>query len=288
MTARQMLLHPTTLYVSPSGSDTNSGLTPNLAFATLQRAWQWAQNVDLAGNQITVELRKSAYTQSLNMTGSLVGATSPSSFSIVGSGTPPNFEDCILLPPAGYNCISAAWGAMAAISGLLLDGSTSGQDLLAVGQNSVVMIGNSQPNNGSSPPQLCFGPVLNPANQITIAWGAGLQVMNNYSIWCAGYVPQTHLDADRSWAYYNTNGTPGLISVALLDSTNFYDSFIHCSNSNLNIQAINWSQASGLPLRGTRTCVVEKCGVIDTGSGSNPNYFPGTIAPLVQPGSQYL
>ena len=288
MTSRPMLIRPTTLYVSPTGNDSNSGLTPALAFATLQRAWQWAQSVDLAGNQITVEMAKGGYAQSLNMTGSLIGATSPSSFSIVGSGTPPTFEDCMILPPAGYNCISAAWGAMAAISGLLLNGSTSGQDLLAVGQNSIVTIGNNQPNDASSPAQLCFGLVKNPANHITIAFSAGLQVMNNYNIWCAGYVPQCHLDADRSWAYYNTHGTPGLMSVTLLDSTTFYDSFVHCSNSDLNIQAINWSHASGQPLEGTRTCVVEKCGVIDTGSNSNPNAFPGTIGPLVKTGGQYL
>ena len=292
--SRIILASDINFYVNASGSDSNNGLTPSTPKATLQAAYNLVRSkYDLAGCTATINCAKGLYQEALIMTGPLVGQAGPSGLWIAGTGTGNNLEDCHILPPAGYNCISAAFGASAQISGFLLNGSYSNQDLLAVGQQSTIIIGNNTPNTASSPPCICFGPAQNPANHITIAFGrAGIQVQNNYSIWCAGHVPQCHIDADDAWMYYNTNGTPGLMSVTVLDNTAFSDSFVHCSNSNMNMQAIGWNMSGGAPSN-TVGCIVEKAGVVDTGTSldfaqsPNLNYFPGTKPAIIRGGGVY-
>lgn len=285
---RTLLTSATTFNVDPvNGSDANDGLTA--PWQTIQHALTTLQSsYDLGGYAVTVACAPGTYTAGATLYGPLVGQRSPASLWIKGSGTAPKFTDCEILPPKNQNCLAFAYGASAQISGFLLNGSNSGQDLLALGQGATVIICNNTANTGASPSVLCFGPVANPANHVTAAFGyCGLQVQNNYSIWCAGHIPQCHLDFDNAWCYYNTNGTHGLMSVFLLDATPFYDSFVHCSDSDLNVQAVAWSCQGG-PLPGTVTCKVAKCGIIDTGSGGNPNAFPGTIAPQISTGGQYL
>ena len=276
------------VYVDPSQSDANSGLSPAFAKASMQAAYNMVRSeYDLAGFTVTMNCAQGVYPQGLVMTGPLVGQASPSGFSVVGSGTPASqFEDCMILPTNG-NCISAAFGAYAAISGFMLNASHAnpsiGPDELIIGQDSIIMIAGAN---------VSFGPAPSPANHITIAFGGGLSgSIENYSIWCMGWSPQCHIDAEAGWCYYNTNGQSGLLAVQILDQTPFTDSFVHCAGSDLNIQAVSWQCLKG-NIAG-KTCIVEKCGVIDTGTSidfakaANPNYFPGTVAPVVRGGGVY-
>lgn len=294
--SRIFLTAATDFYVDEvNGSDGNSGFTAATAKQTLRATVAMLKTgYDFGGQNVLVKVAKGVYQESLALIGQFVGQNGPGGFQVLGSGTGTNLQDCMILPPAasgggpGANCVSVAWGASLLLGGFLLNGSYNQQDLLAVGQGAIVVVGDGTANAPTKLPVLCFGPAKNPANHITLAFGrCGLQVSNNYSVWCAGQKPQCHLDADDAWAYYDTNGTPGLMVVSILDNTDFIDSFVHCSNADLNIQAVGWAGYGGA-LPSTRTCVVEKCGVIDTGSHSNANYFPGTIAPLINTGGQYL
>jgi hypothetical protein len=54
--AREMLFAPRTYHVAPAGSDANSGLSADEAFATLQKAVDSALAFDAAGNPVTIQL----------------------------------------------------------------------------------------------------------------------------------------------------------------------------------------------------------------------------------------
>ena len=71
---RTMLKSSLSLYVSPTGSDSNNGLTSGTAFQTIQHAWDYlAKTYDGGGYQATVNLADGTYTSGLYTVYPLVG-----------------------------------------------------------------------------------------------------------------------------------------------------------------------------------------------------------------------
>jgi hypothetical protein len=71
---RRRLTAPLDLYVSPSGSDTNDGLTSGTAFATPQAAWNYImEKLDVGAQTITVHLAHGTYGHT-SMLGTPVGS----------------------------------------------------------------------------------------------------------------------------------------------------------------------------------------------------------------------
>lgn len=59
---RRRLTAPLTMYVSPTGSDNNNGLTPGTAFATIAHAYEFIRDrIDLNGFQSTIQLENGTY-----------------------------------------------------------------------------------------------------------------------------------------------------------------------------------------------------------------------------------
>lgn len=258
------------VWVDPNnGMDTNPG-TQAAPFKTMQAA------LAVLCAPATMHLMAGIYTAGIGINGPITGQKTPDDLKILGCGTAPTYQDCMILPPTGHACLTLAWGASCSLGGVLLNGSCSNQDLIQVGQYSTLWI--TQP--------MCFGPASNPANHMSIGpGGAGLMVMADYNLWLGGHSPQCHIDIEDGWTFFaNTN--PGYFVMNVLDSTPFVDAFIHCAGARVNIQGVSWVCQGG-PLH-CKTCIVEKNGYVDTGTSNdfanpgNPNYFPGTINPIVR------
>ena len=141
---------PTTVSVSPDGSDSNDGLTEPVL--TLQRAWQIGMQGDLFANPLTISVADgpAGYFGPLAAAGSILGATS---IGIIGDETTPD------------NCIIAAVGdAMSfygtqplTVAGFKLS-STAGNDL-TIQNGAQVNLGNM--DFGAAPD----------GDNIFVAWG---------------------------------------------------------------------------------------------------------------------
>jgi hypothetical protein len=83
--------NPTNLYVSTTGSDSNSCLTAASPCLTIQHAANLATTYDFAGQNLTINLAAGTYTQGLILSGPFVGATTgtgtPASLIILGAGS---------------------------------------------------------------------------------------------------------------------------------------------------------------------------------------------------------
>lgn len=70
--SRVQLTTPTTFYVSPSGVDTNDGLTPQTAMATRQAAWNnLMANYDWGIQPITIQLADGTYSDDFSASGAM-------------------------------------------------------------------------------------------------------------------------------------------------------------------------------------------------------------------------
>ena len=130
-----------TLYVSTSGSDTANGLTSAAPFATLTHAWNVVQNsYDLNGYAVTVQLAAGTYTVGGVFSGVLVGATGPSSFTVLGSTSTP--ASYIISVPASSTCIGAMYGANITLSGIQLQSSSTASFGIFACYTSLVLFNN--------------------------------------------------------------------------------------------------------------------------------------------------
>jgi hypothetical protein len=112
------------LFVSPSGSDSNSGLSSSTAFATMQHASLIAAtNYNSQGNPITINVLPGAYTVGAAITGPLPGN---GVLQFIGGGVA---NTSVILTAPG-SCFSANNGARVLISSMTLGanvGSASSQ-----------------------------------------------------------------------------------------------------------------------------------------------------------------
>ena len=265
---RTLLTGPTTIYVSPSGSDSNDGKTPATAFATIQRAWSGLTTQDLNGQQVVIQLADGTYTNGMQASGNLVGDFSAQQVTVRGNVAHP--ENVIIMPTGRNPSFTAAWGAMYAIEGMKMDHHNTLQDMVMVGQYSTIAVGHVN-----------FGYNVNPFNHITAAFLAHVLIYGSYTISGGG---QTHIDAaNDSSVVWPTDCNPGLFTVTVQNNPAFTAAFIFvASNAQVHVQNITFNGTA----RGTKF-VVEGNGVIDACS-SDLNYLPGDQPGIIRAGGQYL
>lgn len=258
-----------TFFISPDGSNSNSGMSASSPWRDLQYAYVFIQNnFDLNGQTVILNMAPGIYTKGLQATGPILGQRTPFNFVIRGNILNPA---AVTIQPSGFNpSLTAAFGAQLSIEGVKFDHSFTSQDTIQVGQFSTISVAFVE-----------FGHNFNPYNHVTVAFNATFQVTGSYQISGGG---QTHLDiANQSSVYYNTNGVPGLIRVDISNSPNFFAGFFYiASNASANIQAINWQGfASG------KQYVLEGNGVLDIG-GTHPSEIPGNGVGEIRTGGQLL
>lgn len=84
-------------YISPSGSDSNDGLTPGTAFATGQKAWDAAISIDLNNHNLFLQFADGTYTNQLVISGQPLGVGAESGIIIQGNMAQP--QNVIFAPP---------------------------------------------------------------------------------------------------------------------------------------------------------------------------------------------
>jgi hypothetical protein len=247
------------LYVATTGNDSNDGLSLSTPFATLQKAWDVAQQkYDLNGFPITCNVADGTYAAGIAASGPLVGATSSSSFSIVGNiATPGN----VIIHAGAANCFLAQNVAMMNVRGMRL---------LSDGQYCL----NSQQNSRISFDTIEFGasPVGGHMNQ---SLGGLIVVGGNYSIVGGG---GTHVNLSG-----NSQGSITAVVINLTGTPNFTVAFAQISlGSALDINGNTFNgSATG------KRYSAQANGVIYT-NGAGPNYLPGDVAGATATGGQYV
>ena len=121
LTARERLTNSSRVYyvAASGGSNSNSGLTAILPFATIQKAWDTIRdNLDLNGFSVTIQLADGTYTAGLNAVGMPPGWIDGNRISLVGNLTTPAN---VIISVASGDAISIGNSAFSSI-GLTVDG----------------------------------------------------------------------------------------------------------------------------------------------------------------------
>ncbi len=273
---RTQLTAATTFYVSPSGSDSNDGLTLATAWLTLQHAWDTLfKSYDLQGFAVTVlmDVAGGYYSTGLAAYGTLPGSQGPSSlvFSALNPASPPGV---LVAPSVGSPFVAADGAAYTLLDGIDVDGSISNADCISIGAGSEIAL--------SAPGKMHWfrNAGAGPFNHASVAYGGKLQVNGNYTL--RGGAQCHILSGDGGHVYYNTDGNPGLIGVTVTGAPTFRAAFMGAVNAGtVNCQAVAFSGAAHGP-----TYMAKMGGILSVGT-TNPNYFPGDIAGTLATGGQY-
>jgi hypothetical protein len=105
------------LYISPTGSDTNDGLTPATAFRTGQAAWDFALTVDLNNHSLILQFADGTYTDPINCFGTPLGIGGASGIVIQGNTVTPA---SVIFSTTNISCVSASAGANLMVRGVSL------------------------------------------------------------------------------------------------------------------------------------------------------------------------
>ena len=273
---RAVLTEDITRYLSPTGSDTNDGLTTATPWKTLQHAWDTLyRGYDLAGHKVTVHMASGHYDSGLAAYGSLLGGEGPSALTFTAATTyPPE----VLVAPNSGSPFVAAFGACYSLKNLDVDASTAKADCISIGMSSRIDI--SGPADNFFFRHASRDPVW-AGNHVSVAYGGMLTVNGNYYI--RGDAQCHMMAGDGGRIYFNTNGLPNLIFVNLVGVRTFDVSFMNAlGGGSINVAAITWT-GSAIGKR----YVARVNGVIYT-EGGGPNYFPGNQAGLLETGGQYV
>ena len=109
-------------YISPTGSDSNNGLTAGTPWLTRQHAYNYVQQYyDLANYSVTFNMAAGSYTDSMNVSQPLVGASSVSSVVFQGAGSGSTVVSC-----ATNSAYIAQAGALYTIAGQTIAGGGTG------------------------------------------------------------------------------------------------------------------------------------------------------------------
>lgn len=222
---RIKLTGATTFYVSTAGTDNSTcGLTSGTPCATMAYTYaiRIVPNYDAAGQTITIQLAAGTYTSGLNMSGAVVGQTSP----VIVSGdcsSSANTQSVIVQPTTSQDSFSAVNGAVLRVQCLWMDhskilgqpgsGSTTGADMVAVGASGKIYIGN--PSLFGSYADVTFGCTVNPWNIISVAFsGAYFEVDNDFQT-------NTTLCA-VNWTGNTTSGSASVTSASGITNLHLY------------------------------------------------------------------
>lgn len=124
--SRESLLDDRTYYVRTDGSDANDGLanTSGRAFLTMQKAIDVVWNeLDLAGNVVTINVADGTYTAGIEARGLPPGATADQPIRLTGNeSTPAN----VVISVTNGNGIALALGAYLRVAGITTQTTTGG------------------------------------------------------------------------------------------------------------------------------------------------------------------
>lgn len=265
---RQRLTGPLSLYVSPTGSDTNNGLTPTTAFATPQAAWNYVMTrLDLGANNITVHLADGTYPP-LTCIGSPVGATQGAEVIFVGDQASPS--SVVLSNPNGNGACYVAGGAAIVLEYLRLQCAGTGGEYNANGTGLIVNAGGYCGIVGVD-----FG-TCQSGHMLALAGGSISSSGSPYTI--SGNAP---------WHCHVAFSGGGLSladsAVTIYNTPTFSTAFALAEEcGSMNVWGMTFSGAA----HGPRYLATSN-GIIQT-RGAGANYFPGDAAGSVQTGGQYL
>lgn len=266
---RKQLTADLSIYVSPTGNDTNnSGLALSSPFLTLQRAWNYIiSTLDLNGFNVTVNVANGTYSGGLNARGSVAGLGTGNTVSFVGNvGSPGS----VIISTTNAHAISAQNGANFNISGFQLQatgtlGGAAASGILSTVSSNVTI-------NGAMIFGACTGFHLWATQAALITGNAITYTVSGSS--------QGHLAASGS-------GSIVLLGPTINVSGTLSFSIAFASAGNLALVSVTGSaiNVSGT-VTGTRYSVTSNS-VIST-SGGGANVFPGTVAGATSTGGQYL
>jgi hypothetical protein len=255
--AREVLTANRTYYVSPTGSNSNDGLTPATAFATIYKAYEVAlKQLDTAGYTVTAQLADGTYNETVQISAALVGG---GVFAISGNAANPG--NVILSAAAIGTVVTYATGQQILLQHLEIRNS-SGSGIYCGAPGTFLRIGAG----------MRFGACS--AAQMQLNVGSFLRCESSYSIvGNAGY----HLIASNSIVQYYA------LTVTLVGTPAFATRFV-------NAALLANVQMAGVTFVGSATGVRYFAGtnaIIYT-NGGGATYFPGDAAGTVASGGQYI
>jgi hypothetical protein len=256
---RFKLTQDTTYYISPTGNDSNDGMTPGTPLKTGQAAWNKALQVDLNNHNLTLQFANGTYNDPLICQGSPLG-TSITGVTISGNLSQPNLV--VFAPPTGHSAVTADLGGVINVQGVSLAAQgvpASYQNMgagLISGSGGYIFFGNVifQHCDWAHIVTTGAGVVTSNGNPYTIAAGGGSHIL-------AG------LGGDISIA--NS-------AISLTGTPAFTTSFASASSHGMLV-------AYGCAFSGAATgqrFYVDTGGLIHT-NGGGLNYFPGSTAGVV-------
>lgn len=253
------------LYVSPTGNDTNNGLTPSTAFATPQAAWNYImRRLDVGGQAVVVNMADGTYPP-LVCDGEPVGGQG-AGVSFVGDVVSPS--SCVISNNNGV-AVYAAFNAIVLLKGIRIQAAGTSADYIANGTGIVA-------NNGATIllDTVDFGTCQTGHMQsingaiITTA-GAPYSISGNapfHMIAAAGANVST---ADSHVTIYNTPTFATAFAEAVWSAS------VNC-----------WGQVFTGAAHGPRYLAASNA--IITTNGAGANYLPGDVAGAVQSGGLYI
>ena len=262
---REVLGADRTYYVRTDGSDSNTGLTDNAggAWATVQRALDVVSGgIDFAAHNVTIQIGDGVYAPA---SGVPVANISPwvggGTLTIQGNaGTPAN----VLCQTIGSDVFKITKGALPGaltLKAFKVETSASGAGL------------NFSQACAVNLDALDFGTCA--GQHLVCSMGANVTFVSNYTI--SGGATR-HWNANPfSWVNCMNK------TIAITGTPNFSSAFAMATFAYMNITSVTFSGSA----TGARYSVVYN-GLIATGSGANPNYFPGNSAGSTATGGQYI
>lgn len=256
-TGRILLNSNTTIYVSTTGNDSNDGLTVDTPKATIQGAWNMlANNYDLSGKTVTIQLANGTYTSGLNAVGKLYGQTS--SIVIQGNNTTPSN---VVFSFAGTNGIFAGNGASISVLGISFTGMN--YPFNATGYSSLTINGNVALSGTSL------------AHFITSDYGY-VTITNGSSVNISGSSVYHARSSRFGTIIYNTGS-----NINITGTPAFSNAFVESVTAGL-IQCTATISGSAT---GKRYNAFYNGIIISSGGGAN--YFPGDVAGTTATGGLY-
>jgi|GEM_PF-6839900 len=245
-----------TYFVSPEGDDAATGLSSDDSFATLQRAADAVQALDLNGHSAIISVADGTYNAGALIQGSVKGARTPSSIRFVGAGAS---RADVVVSATGADCFRAENGAMFRVENMTLTTATGGNCLNA-------------PRGYIEHADIGFGSCAGFHKQATDA--GKISSTGDYAI-TAGGVAHFHV---TSGAYILVGGG----TVTVTGAPAFSSFFAGVSGAMLQVQAgVSWSGAA----TGQRFSV-HNAGAIRDFTGSLDS-LPGDSAGVAYGGGSY-
>lgn len=261
---RTLLSANLTLYVNgTTGSDSNTGLTANTAFATLQAAVNSIyHNYDFNGFGVTISVANGTYTTGVTCVGVPPGMTAAIAF--VGNHASPGL---VTVSTTNANCFSVFSGASISVDGFQLTATGSSSPYNTVG-TCLTAGGGSIVFNA-----IIFGA----AGTSHMSTYAGANISSNGNAYTIAGSSPIHMLA--SGGTINTVLSP----ITLTGTPNFANSFAYAN-------AIGYIQVYSAVYTGAATgtrYTATMNGVINTNAGG-ATFLPGSAAGVIAAGGQYV